>query len=508
MYAPYAPDPRLKSMYGSYGPPLGGFQPRTGGSFRVSAPVLTAPPATQVPKFNNFLDEYTTPGSTLDEHGRPRTGVDPTTKQQFLNGNLFRNESLWQGAPGDDPTRPSMGLANILQAYGPHISQFSYLPPGFEQFADPNAAAAAVSQQKGGINGPPPVDTQGPPPGTGPSMPAGTPNPLARGPGPNISPNRQIGPFAPGAGNFPYNPTGPAPAGTWGDVYGSLFGGDLNPNEQRTFNRQGVDPRLDSALNYAMQEALARYQDPNGMTFYGGPTVANFTDPEKQAQQMLLQQAGGMQTGGGLDFVNTMLQRATDPASDPTLQSAIDAMSKDAVQQFTDPGGVLSQIRSTSLSNGAYGGTRQGVMEGVLGGRLADAIAKNSANMRLDARGQSLQAASSALGQLNPAIQAATAPATIVGGVGTQQRNMNQSFMDDALKRWAYNTFQPDVRLQNLYGSLGATNLGGYTGGQGFLGSDLIQRVGSPTTAQNVAGGLAGALALWNLFKGQNGATA
>lgn len=529
MYSPYTPDPRLSGMYpwmstALFRPPQGGSAPISGFTNKLSlAPQASPspPPASPPPpRFGNVLDEYTTPGSELDAQGRPLTGVN-AQKQQFLNGNLFRPEGLWQGAPGDDPSQPSIGFRNFLQGYAGQIGQFSYLPPGIGPSGGSTGGTMKsvtsgpnpINREPGdGITPPPPGSPPpggpppaGPPPGGPPSLtyPIAnvSGNPAARGNGPNIP--GYIPGMIPGSdSNFPYNPNPPSPPGTWGDLYNSLFSGSLNPNEQRSFNRNGLDPRLDSVFSYAMQEAMSRYADPEGMQFYQGPTVAGFTPAEQQAQQMLLGQAGSLQTGGGLDYVNTMLQRARDPNTDTTVQPMIDAMSKDAMQQFTDPNGPLANLRNESINNGAYGGTRQGVMEGVLQGRLADAIAKNSADIRLQSRNQNLSAASQALTQMNPAITAATAPATIMGSVGTQQRDMNQANMNDALKRWFYNTTMPDTRLSNLYSMLGATPLGGYQGNQGFYGSDLIQRVGSPTTAQNVAGGLAGAAALWALLRG------
>lgn len=274
-------------------------------------------------------------------------------------------------------------------------------------------------------------------------------------------------------------------------------------NENRGYNTYGLDPRLDSAMQFALQQALARYSDPNGRTFYSGPTVAGLTPDELAAQNLLrgLSGTAGSMGTGAQSYLETLLSNATNPQNDATLNAAIAATLKDTVQQAKDPGGIYSQIRQDALSNGALGGTRQGVAEGVASGRLADTLARTSAEMRLAGRGQNLNAAGQGLTQIPNISSALTLPASLLAGVGGQNRAQEQAYMDDLLRRWGYNTSMEDTRLQNLLNMVNGTNLGGYNAAQSWLSDAALNRGGGTSTAQNIAGGAAAAGGIWTLLR-------
>jgi hypothetical protein len=323
-------------------------------------------------------------------------------------------------------------------------------------------------------------------------------NPVGRGTGAPGYPGAPQPQSNPGATNFPYPGTPGAPQPF------NPFGGTPQGNtENRNVNQVGLDPRLDSLYQYALQQAMQRYADPNGSQFYGGPTVAGFNTDDLAAQGQLRQAAGmvGGSAGSGLNFMNTMMGRATNPMMDPVLNSNIDAMTRDTLQSAYDPNGVFGQIDDSSLNNGSFGGTRQGVAQGVAQGRLADVIAKNSAMMRLGGQQQNIQAALGALGQTPNSLALATAPATMTGAVGQQERAMQQAQFDDQLRRWGYNTTEPDRRLQNLFSMIGAAPLGGYQTGSSTIGHDLIPGANGGTSGwQQALGGIAGGSALWSLL--------
>lgn len=264
---------------------------------------------------------------------------------------------------------------------------------------------------------------------------------------------------------------------------------------------------MDRLYEIALNETTSRYLDPEGYNFYEGQTVADF-DPRERAAQLMLEKAGGEQRQAGqgsLGYIESMMNNALDPANDPTLNSAIDYTLKDIKEQTTDPGGVFSQIRGNALESGAYGGTRQGVLEGVAGGRLADVMAKTSANMRLAGRGQNLDAAGAAMGQIPTATNLLGAQAGAYSATGAQTRDMRQKFMDDNLRRWAYNVTEPDRRLDAMYQRFGQADLGKWQSGQQYmspLAMDALEEGISqgPSGAQNALGWLSALGGLWNTF--------
>lgn len=323
--------------------------------------------------------------------------------------------------------------------------------------------------------------------GTGPATQPGAPNPGTGGP--DSTKPMTGGPFSSGPPSLQ-------------DLLSRLFSGSQSGNENRGVSLTGVDPRLDALFTGALGEAVNRYRDPNGRTFYEGPTVAGLTPDEIAAQDNLRWTAGQM--GGtamnGYNYLNTLLGRATNPQDDPTLNAAISSTMTSMDQQATDPGGVFSTIRGNSLANGSYGGTRQGVMEGVAAGRLAQAKANTEAQMRLAGRTENINAAQNGINSMGQITSMATTPATLLGAVGGQNRDMSQRVMDDNLRRWGYNSTIGDTRLDQLFNRINSAGLGGYTAQSSFLSPDAL-RTGQTSTAQNVMGGLAGAGALISLLR-------
>jgi hypothetical protein len=414
-----------------------------------------------------------------------------------------------------DPTGamgyPSMMKPGALPGYQPPINKIATQADGNPHRRIPGQDPFSPSPPSQ-PHTPPPVI----PPPSGPAPGVST-NPFGRG-DPTIPPT---GPGFPGPGTTP-GPGGvprrdpsewrsrtggytqPTNSAGWEGIPGW---GEQGEGEGRTFGRAGLDPRLDAMYDWALRESQARYQDPEGRTFYGGPTVAGF-DPRELLAQQMLQQAGGEQRGMGQDsagYIRTMMDRAVNPMDDPTLDSAIDLTLKDVRQQATDPGGVFSQIRGNAMESGAYGGTRQGVLEGVAGGRLADVMAKTAANMRLEGRSQNLTAARDAMGQMPTAAGLLGAEAGAYGATGAQSRDMEQRFMDDDLRRWSYDVTEPDRRLDSLFRRTGQADLGKWQSGSQYmspLGMDALEEGISqgPSGAQSALGWLSALGGLWNQF--------
>lgn len=422
------------------------------------------------------------------------------------NGRTSAMQPATQLAPGPAPA-PAPGAGPVMSKAPAPVKMFAGAAP---LAMDPMPAAAATSANPFAppASGTPQIPQQpaaAPPPVASAPAPTTPPmgnNPLARPTGTLNFPGN-IGPVAqPGAPTHLPNVT-PGQPQSWQDLIASVFGGGQASNENRQVGRTGLDPRLDALYSTFLNEAVSRYNDPNGRTFYNGATVANLTPDEMAAQEMLRGTAGqlGGMGGAGADYFTTMLERAVNPAADPTLQAAIDAMAADTNQQATDPNGVLASIRRGSSAAGTYGSSRQGIAEGVAASRIADSIARRSAEMRLAGRAQNTAAAQGALSNVGNITQAATTPAALLSAVGGQNRQIAQQQMDDQLRRWAYNTFEPDRRLQNVMQLIGAAPLGGYQTGSSFTGEDFLAGGNAGTSnSQNIAAIIAAMMGGWSLF--------
>jgi len=138
-----------------------------------------------------------------------------------------------------------------------------------------------------------------------------------------------------------------------------------------------------------------------------------------QASQTLPQLAAATQFGLG---------DVLDVNSNPYLQAAMDASNRQITQSYTDPNGVMSQIRTSSMLNGGQGNsTRQGIAEGVAAGRYAQAIGDNSARIASEGYGQGLDTFAKTLGLTPQTMAAYNMPAQAYGAVGAQNEAMAQA---------------------------------------------------------------------------------
>ena len=119
------------------------------------------------------------------------------------------------------------------------------------------------------------------------------------------------------------------------------------------------------------------------------------------------------------------LNGALDVNSNPYLQSAIAASIRPITESYTDPGGVMSQIRTNAMNNGGQGtSTRQGIAEGVAAGRYANAIGDTAGKIASEGYGQGLDTFSKVLGLTPQTMSTLSMPASLYGAVGAQQENL------------------------------------------------------------------------------------
>lgn len=184
---------------------------------------------------------------------------------------------------------------------------------------------------------------------------------------------------------------------------------------------------------------------------YPGAQVQPFSATTIAAQDLAIQNAGTQQQGfqqamQGFDYGMT---GAMDVQNNPYLQSAITAAIRPVTQQYVDPGGVLSSIRTNATDAGQFGGIRQGMAEGIAAGRysqnamdLAGTMASSAYDKGQDTFSRTLALAPQTLGLGNQA------PSTL-SGVGAQQEGLGQeqAAYDANARLWGLNA--PWAPLQN-----------------------------------------------------------
>lgn len=187
------------------------------------------------------------------------------------------------------------------------------------------------------------------------------------------------------------------------------------------------------------------------------------------------------------------IQRATSfglsdvlsPQSNPYYQQHQQAVLNPIIQQYTDPGGVLSQIRQGAQEAGQVGSSRQGVAEGVAAGRFGQAASDALAKMGSEAYGQGLDAFGRTLAFSPAAMQAGIIPAQTLANVGAsvEGRTAEQAAFEEQQRLWELNA--PWQQLQNYANMI-------Y--GAGSSGTTSTGTVPGMSTGQRLAGGLSAGL--------------
>jgi|SRR5687768_2007647 len=259
---------------------------------------------------------------------------------------------------------------------------------------------------------------------------------------------------------------------------------DKAPKNTTTTTQQTFSPEETAARNKLFaagstafdqqQAALQGTSNPGAVPV--GPSAAT-----TQAQGMLTNYAtgaGASAADGMANAVNYGLTGAMDVNNNPHLQGAIDAATRGITRNYTDPNGVLANIRSGAIQNGGYGGTRQGLGEGIAAGRYATEIGDVASSMASSAYDKGQDTFARTLGLAPGAMQAGLMPAQALSAVGAQQEGYAQMLEDYLAAGRAFELNKPFSSVANYANLINgiqapgttATNDVGNTGGSKAMG--------------------------------------
>ena len=287
----------------------------------------------------------------------------------------------------------------------------------------------------------------------------------------------------------------------------------------------------------AYQEAFNQYNQ-GGPQYYGGAQVAGFSPQQLEAQRQAqstnqqLNLLGQFQTGAtarqlGQDIreigipgqvrAPTQVQQISPQAIDPRLAQAV---SRPLMQQLNE--NILPGISSGATQAGAFGGSRQGILENQARSRTAgsvtDALARatqqqqqiglnqrsqdiqqgqfsgnflagqrqQDINTMLQQRGQNLGALQAGQSGAGAARQGLLAGPGVLEGVGSQQQQMQQQLINANMQRYNYGQNAPQQNLAKLFGFLG--------------GRPSPASLPNTTPASGLSRGLADATDAYNLY--------
>lgn len=249
------------------------------------------------------------------------------------------------------------------------------------------------------------------------------------------------------------------------------MGGSTSPATTTQTSKTELSPQQNDIFNMAMPYAKQYASTP--ISQYGGSGIAPFNPNETGAQQTAL---GAMVPAQGLADESAAAQHKMldpsfmlDPANNQYLQNAMHANTDETTRMLTE--GALPALRSGSTQAGGMysgGSTKSGVAEGLATGKTAQAISENNTKMLFDAYNRGLGGMQTAIGQNGQVQGQQLMPAEIQGAVGDQQRQMQQSQLDEQIKKFYGGQQLPFLQAQELMSFLqgmpGATNTSTSTG--------------------------------------------
>lgn len=242
-----------------------------------------------------------------------------------------------------------------------------------------------------------------------------------------------------------------------------------------------LSPEQQSLLSAAMPQLQQFAATP--LKNYSGETVAGFTQPQQQGQQMALDAAGAQgqtaqqasNTAGfylGGDIWN--------PSTNPALQGAIKAATDPIYTRLNEQ--LLPSIRQDSITTGGFGGSRQGIAEGAAIRDTQNAAVNAASSLVQNQYETNVRAQLQALGLVPTVQQAQVQPALTTSGVGDVQQNLQQQQLDAAQQNYWMDQLLPLMQGQAVAGIVG-----GLPGGS-TVSTGSVPPAGSPTSAKNILG--------------------
>lgn len=132
--------------------------------------------------------------------------------------------------------------------------------------------------------------------------------------------------------------------------------------------------------------------------------------------------------------------------NNPALQQQMQQIAQNAQQNLQE--NVLPSLRTGAVQAGQVGSSRQGIAEGIAARDMARNVSQQQTGLLSNAYNQSIGANQAALGYAPQMAQAALQPSSIFGGVGAQQRDIQQQQLQERL-------MQQNAELARLQGLSG-----------------------------------------------------
>lgn len=220
---------------------------------------------------------------------------------------------------------------------------------------------------------------------------------------------------------------------------------------------------------------------------YSGSTISPFDPSQTAGQEMALNAAQGQETlaGGAGGLTEDLLNEDPNARRDSTIA----AVERPFYQNLTEK--ALPAIRNEAVSQGGFGGSRQGIGEaqairdtGVAAGDAASKVAT-------DIYGTDVRAQLQALGLLPQTQQSLLSPATTTSGVGDVRQQQAQQLLNQDVSNFNFDQYAPFLQSKEILSLL-----------QGIPGQQVVSTgsVPQPNKLTQALGGAATGATLGSVF--------
>lgn len=241
------------------------------------------------------------------------------------------------------------------------------------------------------------------------------------------------------------------------------MGNDPEPIKSTT--TVNLTPEQKALQKYAMPEyaKFAQSAANGGITAPGAEAVSPFDPLQIQGQNEVLGSTGAQSdivgsAGQASQFLTS--GEALDPNTNPALRGTIDAATRPIYENLTSS--VLPNIRGEAVTNGQFGGSRQGIAEGLAARSANNAAGDASARVASAGYGQGLDAMKAALGLAPGTATAQSIPGSTTSSVGDVRQQLAQKMLSGEISAEQFQQYLPFM-VGDLFNKAASGTMGGST---------------------------------------------
>lgn len=279
------------------------------------------------------------------------------------------------------------------------------------------------------------------------------------------------------------------------------MGNDPEPVTNTT--KVNLTPEQKALQGYAMPQykKFAEAASHGGITAPGAESVSPFDPLQTQGQEAVLANTGEQQNivgsaGQASQFLTS--GDALSPDANPALRATQEAAIRPIYEHLTSD--VLPGIRGEAVTNGQYGGSREGIAEGIAARSANNAAGDASARVASAGYGQGLDAMKTALGLAPGTATAQSIPGATTSGVGDIRQELSQKLLSAGISQDQFQQWLPflvgDMFNKAASGTMGGSTTSTGTAPQGPGVPQMLAGAGSILGGLGAAGGSGGIAAL------------